>query len=388
MRLRLLLLPLFLILWTAAPSSPSDSPAPLAIVPAVPLKESPSLAWVERQFVQADKQGRVFLLKGGTLELFALRPGGQLEPKGRLEDATDEGRERLIESAAMSLAGDVWVLFSKPNRLDVFQSGKRRESVDSPWMVSAVAAPAGDPIVSALPAVMDSATVGARPAAPPSLARWDGKRWSPMAEGSFGKRTRPEAGSPGAVEGVSLMEQMRGESSRLLAGAADGSLWVADRHAYRLRSFSPLGMAKGELRVGEGEVHWDERSAEEWRRAEKLARQEGLAFDRRSLSRVRATETLRALALGRDGAVYLLVQAEGGVALDRFSAAQLRLERVLLSGLDPLPPRLTLAAGQDGLYLAGPSGRLGLWRIAAEALERADWQPVAEADFDGRPLEP
>src|SRR6185436_3651105 len=91
--------------------------------------------------------------------------------------------------------------------------------------------------------------------------------------------------------------------------------------------------------------------------------------------------------VGWDGALYLVVATAGGeVALDRFDPGPLRLDRVLLGGLYRIPGNLTLAAGSDGLYLAGPSGRLGLWRIDRQTIEDAAWKPVPDATLDGQPL--
>ncbi len=367
----------------------ASRPAPKYVrIPATMLAKSASLGWSDRQFVQADRLGRVYLLRARTLEIFAVTASGALKPSGQLSWATRTGEAAPIEEAALSGGGDVWVLFSKPNHLEVFQSGRRRESADSPWLVAGVAAPAGDPIVSVLPGVMDSAlATGTRLAAPPSLARWDGKRWTPFVAGGFGGRTRTQAGSAGSRPGVGFLEQMRAEFSRLLTGLPDGSLWVADRYAYRVRRISPLGAVRSELVLGEGKIAWEKRSADEWKHLEKLARQGGLAVDRGSLSGVRAAEAIRALTVGWDGALYLVVTLPGGeIALDRFDPGPSRLERVLLSGVYRIPGTLTLAAGSDGLYLAGPSGRLGLWRIDRQTIEDAAWKPVPEATLDGRAL--
>lgn len=247
-------------------------------------------------------------------------------------------------------------------------------------MVSAVAAGQGEPLVAVLPAEMGTATPASlRLDVPPLLQHWDGRRWSVLAEGRFGDE-RPA--------GVSYPEYLRGEFAVFLAPTPERHLWVTDEHAYRLRHFSPSGVLKDELVVGDGRAVWKERTAEEWARAETAAKKAGLAFSRGSLSASRAEDLIRATAVGRDGSVYVLVQTEKGLALDRFHPALLSLDRVILTGVESGPGRLTMAAGQHGLYIAGRSGRDGLWLIHSETLDEADWQPVPAAVLNGQPLVP
>jgi len=336
----------------------------------------PSEAWPGRQFVQADKQGRVFVLRD-TLDLYQISPVGRLILKGRFTDDHTSKDRPPITAAAMSLTGSVWVLFSFPNHLDIFRGEKRTEHLEAPWMVSAVSAGQGEPIIAVMPAEMGTAApTSLRLDSPPLLQEWDGKQWNNLAEGQFAGR-RPD--------GVTRPEHLRGNSDVLLAPTPERHLWMVDEHAYRLRHFSPSGMLKDELTVGGGQVTWKERTPEEWAKAESTAKRAGIAFSRSSLSAVHALTVIRAMAIGRDGAIYLIVEAEKGLALDRFDPGLLTLDRVILAGLDPGSGRLTMAAGRQGLYISGGSH---LWQIDSDALEKVEWRPIQDAMLNGQQLVP
>lgn len=329
-----------------------------------------SIPWSDRQFVQADKEGRVFLLRGGTLDLYEILSDGRLRSLGAIVREKGAEKRPPVREATMSSSGDVWVLFAFPNKLDVVRSG-RREPVEAPWMVSAAAVLGGNPLVAAFPAEMATGIPGSlRLEAPPFLQEWDGKRWSTLVEGRFPDRT---------PDGVSRLDFLRGEISVFLAVTPERRLWVADEHLYRLRHFSASGALKDELVVGQSEVAWKERSAGELADAEARARKSGLPVRRGSLSRGHAESRIFGMTIGRDGAVYMVVSTEGGLALDRFHPALLTLDRVLLSGVEAPTARLTLAAGRQGLFIAALSSRTGLWRIDSEALDKADWKPVDDA---------
>lgn len=358
-----------------------EEPAQYSSLEAVPLSDPAPKAWgAGHQFLQADKDGRIFLLRKDTLDLYELSVGGQWIPKGRLVKDESFLVNPPVMDAAMSLSGDAWVLFSMPNRLYVFRHGDV-ETLEAPWHVSAVSIGQGEPLVSVAPGEMSSAAPSVlRLAAPPLLQRWDGKGWETLVEGRF------LGDSP---DGVTYGEHMRGEFSTFLVSTPERRLWVADEFAYHLRRFSPSGALQDELSVSGGKVVWSERTEEEWTKAETAAKKGGMAgWSRRWLSPVRAETTFRGVTMGRDGAVYLLAQTRQGLALDRFQPTLLSLDRVLLKGIELGPGRLTMAAGKDGIYIAGFAGRDGIWRIDSEDLEKADWQPVPGAVLNGQPLVP
>jgi hypothetical protein len=356
-----------------------EEPAQYSSLEAVPLSDPAPRAWgAGHQLLQADKDGRIFLLRKDTLDLYELSVGGQWIPKGRLVKDESFRVNQPVLDAAMSLTGDAWVLFSMPNRLYVFRHGDV-ETLEAPWLVSAVSIGQGEPLVSVAPGEMSSAAPSVlRLAAPPLLQQWDGKRWETLAEGRF-------LGDP--PDGVNYGEHMRGESSTFLAATPERRLWMADEFAYHLRRFSPSGALQDELSVGGGKVVWSERTEEEWTKAETAAKKGGMTgWSRRWLSPVRAETTFRGMAVGRDGALYLLAQTWQGLALDRFQPSLLSLDRVLLKGIEPGSGRPTMAAGKDGIYIAGFAGRDGIWRIDSEDLDKADWHPVPDAALNGQPL--
>lgn len=363
-----------ILLWVAV-SALGDSTAP-ARKPLAAVRVADSRGFTGRQFLQVDRAGHVFLFREASCELFQISAGRGLIPKGRLQRKGAAAPEAPVAAAARGLTGAAWALFSFPNHIDLID-GDKAEHLESPWIVSDLVLNGGEPWVAVIPAEMATAAPDTlRLAAPPLLMSWDGKRWTTLVEGRFAAKR---------LKGVSRPEQLRGEFAVLLAATPERRIWAADEHAYRLRRFSPSGSLEDELVVGEGQVRWRERTAEEWDQAGAAAKEAGLSFDRRSLSATRPEEVVRALASGRDGSVFLLVQSEKGLSLDRFNPALVTLDRVPLTGVDASPDRLALAAGSGGLYLAS---REGVWTIDAEALDHADWQHVPEAVLNGQPLEP
>jgi hypothetical protein len=376
MTAKTLLLGLFL---ACAPAVAGEAVPKYAEIPASPLTELPSKTWPGRQLLQADQQGRVFLLRDDTLDLYQLSATHQLVPKGRLVKEDDSSiQRRLTFDAAMSLTGDAWVLFSSPNHLYVIQGG-RLHALEAPWSVSALAADGGEPLVAVFPTEIASANPDILHLdAPPFLQQWDGKRWNTLAVGRFD-------GVP--QEGVTWSEHMKGEFSVFLALAPDHHLWIADQFAYRLRRFSPSAKLEDELSAGTGRVTWSERTEKEWKDLEDVSKKNGFAFSRRHLSPVRAEEVIRALALGHDGYLYLLVRTQEGLALDRFHPALVTLDRVLLKGVE-VPGRVMMAGGQQGLYISAWSASNGVWHIDSETLAKAGWKAVPDAVLNGQPLSP
>lgn len=371
---------LFAVLWglsrlNAQPAEPAFSDLSASLLP-----DLPSRSWgADQQVIQADKHGRVAVLRRTTLEVYELTGSGKLLAKGRLGKDRSFSPKGYDARAVMSPDGDEWVVYTKPNYLYIFQ-GDEMTAIEAPWEVSGLAADGGDLLLALAPAEMTTTSPSMlRLTALPLLQQWDGSRWSTLVEGPF---------PWGPPEGVNSAEFMRSYSA-LLALTPEHKLWMANEFAYHLRRFSPSGALQEDLTVGGGKVVWSERTEEEWAKAEAAAKKGGMAgWSRRSLSPVRAETALRGMTVGRDGAVYLLAETKQGLALDRYQPYLLSLDRVLLKGIEPPPGRLTLAAGKEGLYIAGFAGRDGIWRIDSEDLEKADWKPVPGAVLNGQPLVP
>ncbi len=350
-----------------------------AQVHAQALADNPATAWPEIQFVQADKQGRVYLLRGDTLDLYALTPGGRLVSRGKLEGEVPRAEGDWVDAAALSAAGDVWVTFMPSDKLEVFRGGKSAVRLESKWMVSAVAADDG-PVVGVLPAELDVVSAESpRLDAPPLVKKWDGKRWETLVEGEAPAEPGP------ASSGI---EHLRGQFGTLIALAPNGQLWVADRNAYRLRRFTASGVQKEDVRLGKGEVVWSQRTDEDFSRLEKSSAAQGFSFDRKKVSQVQAKPHYRTMTVGRDGLVYLIAETADGLALDRFDPSYPAYDRVLLAGVSLAPGRITLAAGAHSLFLAPRLAKDGLWEIPEEALREADWREVPDATVNGTPIPP
>jgi hypothetical protein len=313
--------------------------------------------WQGPQKVQADAGGKVFLLRGETLEVYPVLKDGALGKPAKLEPASALNGP-VIDAAMGSGPGD-WLL-RLPRELRWFVDGKEKVLPPLPWKPWSVGYRRGTPIVSVLPQPAPINGMVIRhpgdepPATAPAVMELSGDRWSVLIEDA-----RPADGdSNTAVESC----------GRTILGDHQGKLWTARTYAYVLDGYSPAGRRLLRMTVEKGKVtHRDAKAAG--------VPPEVRSADRKSFHPFLGVQKISDLAEGLDHRIYLLVQEEKGVALDRYDPAQPSIERARL-GLD-LAGNATLAAGRDGLYLAAHSGDRGRWRISWEELERARWTKVA-----------
>jgi len=64
-------------------------------------------------------------------------------------------------------------------------------------------------------------------------------------------------------------------------------------------------------------------------------------------------------------------------------ATRLRQDLSALANITVGPSRLSVAAGHDGLYLAGAHLGEPVWRLDWQRLEDAKWKPVPNAVLEG-----
>jgi hypothetical protein len=349
-------------------------------------------SWKAPLFVQADAAGRVMLLRSDTLEVYPLTPKGTLGTPSKLERLPGD-EAPFIREAALSPDGGAWLLLDVAAGPRLFHAGKEVLAPELGWRPAAVALPRGQPMVAVFPVHAHEVKLAVRADGkvvvdakepPPLLVGLAGSEWQVVVreEYEFGSRHWHEADA-----------RMRLERGVRLAGDAKGGVWLADEYGYRLRSYSPAGQLRAELTVGSGKVAVVERSsADIERRLGEVAESTGRKVDPVSV-RFTAARAVDGLAAGRDGRIYLLVEAAGGrdkahLAIDRFDPNGPSLERLALGELDAIAGRISVASGRDGLYVAAFSGQGGIWRLPWEQLEEARWERVPEAKLDGHPLPP
>jgi len=357
----------------------SDAPTFSAITP-IPLDLS-SKSWGEVQFIQADLQGRIFVLRGSpTLEVFALE-GVSLRSLGKLAGATAgiSADSMQVQLATLSRSGDAWYLFVPTTTIEVFEGGKRTRSLVSHWEVTDLASGSSEPTVAVTSTEFDTPSPeGPTLDHPPLVRRWDGKAWETTIQGEYhDEKARP---------GVSWHHLDLAASSMLLAFTPEGQLWVANAYTSRVRHFSALGRLEDEIVVGDGKIRWAERNQEEIQRIEaKLGTQfqQSGAKAAGAISSTVPRATHRALALGRDGYVYLLGEADEGMVLDRYLPSLPTYERLVLVGCDLGVGRISFAAGRHALILGARLGNGGIWEIPYEALSAAKWKSVQGVTRNG-----
>ena len=327
----------------------------------------PGASWGGSQFLQADRKGRLFLLRGETLEIFPLGSSGKLGEGKALPSANPRspGGECTVVGAAMSRGGD-WLIQDGAELL-VFRGAKEEPVEKLPWFVSAAGFVDDDPVVAGSPRAVDKAAAGLAPLSGPQgfLAHWSAGHWGTLVPAiDKGKESDPRA----------LMERRMVR----LASASNGHLWMAFDYEHRFREYSPGGRLLTEIVVGRGEARRAEDAESRQKLADDEARRMSKEGHRVKIFEVTAEPATEALAEGRDGRMYFLVlgggDGESGVALERFDAVNGSLERLPLAMPDP--GRGTMAAGRDGLYVAAYSAKRGIWRLTWDDLDQATWTEV------------
>ena len=370
-----------------AGAPPASSVQPKPVFSDVSVSRVPANAasrWPGFQFVQADNKGTVYVLNGSSLEVFSLGAlDGELKSRGRLKPSS--GSPRVFDGA-MSSSGDCWLLLGED--LHLFRRGEEVRVPSPHWAVSALAVPRDSPTVGVVPAEDGGADASRsqfdkNPPDPPLLLQLDDPdsgKWEQLVTGTY---VSSDDGDP---ERISPMQLVKSKHDLRLSATPSGAIWLAYQNAYRLIRYSPTGKRDRTLQVGDGKVHWVERSAQDWDELEKRAKADGFQFHRDHFSPMRHQPVVRGLLAPSDSTLYAVIEVDGGLALDRYDTVEQKLQRVLLRGLPAIVGRLTLADGSDGLYIAGPLGKDGIWRVDWSLLEKAEWHDVPSATLDGQPL--
>jgi hypothetical protein len=315
--------------------------------------------WQGPQKVQADGKGRVFLLRGDTLQVYPVTKNGVLGEPMRLETA--RSLDGPVLDAAMGSGPGNWLL-RLPFEVRWFVDGKEKVLPPLAWMPASVAYLRDTPVVSVIPrpAPVNGMVIvhhGEPPATAPAVLALSGDRWSVLVEET----------PPAQQDANTLTES----GSRSILGDREGKLWAARNYAYVLDRYSPAGRRLGRIVVEKGKATHRE------------AREVGVPAEVRSEDRARfrpflGVQKVSDLAEGLDHRIYLLVQEENGAAIDRYDPARSSLDRLDLNL--QLPGNATLAAGRDALYLAAHSGDRGRWKLSWDELDRASWKNISLED--------
>ena len=326
------------------------------------------------QFLAADRKGRLFLLRGDTLEVFRLRTDGDLESAGRL--ACRRSPENAY-AAAMDPAGSTWAVASTAFDLALCDFTEQKKPSGLVGVISSVAFSGSSPLVAVVPlgnGGMDLSSRGSTRV--PYVFELDRSTWKPKHSAPF-----PEVES----QGIGFATQVKAQTDSLICSGAKGAVWLASWNAYHVREVSAFEKSGRELTVGNGKVEWVKFTPQERESMDKDLEKRGLDPSTNQGGKVYPQSVIRAMACGQGGTVYLFVTTKEGLALDRFEPSQRSLERVLLEGVKVSDGPMSAVLANGELVFAGRSVEDSLWRIAPEALDSAPWQPVRGARFDGKP---
>ena len=333
------------------------------------------------QFLRADKNGRLYLLHGDTLQVDELQPAGKLVAGSKPASSQALDSMGPIMDAALSPDGSAWLLASLPDRVARLNSDGLRELPPPYWAISSLAYGIDGPVVAVIPVRVGGENAGAPPtgaawASPPLLLQLRDQDWQTLVAGDPFTRhdTRPLR-----------LQEMKAERDTKVAFDVKGAPWLALQDAYRLRHYSRAGALQETLAVAGGRVQWRERTADDWKHLEEAAQAGGIKLDRSKLANVQAARVVRGLTT-RDHQVYLVVETSTGLALDRWDSKARVLERLLLPALPVGPGPLSVAAGRYGLYLAGAHLGEPIWHADWQKLDSGRWRAVPEAALqEGRP---
>lgn len=323
-------------------------------------------SWEGPQFVRADRNGRVFLLRSDKLEVYSVGKDGVAAKPLPLETSSDAIGHVL--HAAMSPSGDQWLMYAE-GKIRLFVDGKEKVLPPMAWQPWTVGFIRDTPVVAVMPRPLPSTVLHLQDLGDvPWLATLDNDRWSTLVEHSGLSAER-------AWKERSRMNEWVAEHASFMASARDGKLWVASQYGYRLRRLSPTGRTLSEILLEKGKMEAPAQPAASREAAATMKSMEAHG-GKAKFTAFTAKPVIADLVEGRDG-IYLLVHEEGGgLALDRYDAAVGHIERARLSYQGS--GRFTLASGKDGLYIAPLDPAEGLWKISWAALESVAWEEVEE----------
>jgi hypothetical protein len=321
-----------------------------------------TVLWDGPQFIGADAHGEVFLLRGDTLQVYPITKKHDLGDPVQLDAGVRSGvpldAEMNAEGNWLELLGGVPHLFVGTHERPL------PALAPSPIAVGFVR---DEPVAIVTPRHGDSPDD-----APPLLLVPGTDAWSI-------ELREPLHGSP--------IDYGRERAFRdgLMLDEREGRYLLARKYAYqierrRLGRSAPIE----ELRLGTGEPILRKPLDGEEDKLRTQAKADGVDTAHGTLSVFRGSVALRALAQGGpQGRLYALVGpgvAGEHCALDRIDWDEHRVERVSLDL--PCDGRVSLAAGRDGLYFAGFSGRGARFFASWASLETAKWTTVKEAAFN------
>lgn len=359
--------------------------APSAWTAEVEVQRLPGERWEGLQFLGADKRGRVFVLRAETMEVHRLGEGGPGEPFS-LQEAAGYGRPGTVLAAAMGSSGGDWVTRSGAFQVRLFESREEVPVPETPWLVQNVGFVAGAPVAAVAPMRGLHGLTGDDEA--PLLIELAGHDWQPLVTAASPDDPRLTSDDP--EKRATGHRELRWLTTIDIAPGRDGGFWIADRYVFRLREFSASGRLRTTLTLGaEPEMEIVERSAEERKRIREAAAASGRELPEHLPGlAARPAYATRGLTVAGDGRVYFVVRLEASAGLARWDPARLKLESVPLATAR-LPTRnLSLAAGKEGLYVAGVNAsEWGRSLIPWSSLEKADWETFEETVYlDGLPL--
>lgn len=332
--------------------------------------------WAGPRFLDSDKEGRVFLLHAESLTVYALNRHGELKVFDKLEALASPDEPEPVLAAAMSRDGGRWLLQvfgQKPLRLFVQRKEKSLPALE--YMLGAIGFAGDEPLITVAPLKLGQPMVLSTSEPAPMLQRLVSSQWKTLVEEILPFE-----------RGQDPLLAFRTPRQAVFAHGAEGSFWMAQRHAYRLRHYSSTGKLLFEIRAGEGKIELRERTTSEQERLEAstaAAGEQGVRFGQ--LSRQVAKKAIQAVATSRDGKLFWLVAPDAtdgkGLALDRYDpTGKGQVERLLLE-LPSYDGRQSLALGNDGLFLANHQSGSGLWFASWEALEAADWRTLPDVEL-------
>lgn len=359
--------------------------APLVLAEVIFQEIPSSPSWQGMQALGTDSKHRVYVLNTESLEVHPLTTEG-VGGSTVLEPAAGHERSGNVLAASMGDTPGDWLLRTGAYEALWFRGREEKPLPSSPWLIHNVLLAGGAPVAAVAP-IRSAFGLGARDAAP-LLAQIAGHSWGSLLSAD---PVDEAATSSNPEKRQTAYRHHRWKIALHLAADPAGRIWLADRHAFRLREITQSGKLRTTLTLDPNpQMEITERAEEEIEQIRKAASGAGRSLGTPSWLKEQPQKAILGMTAGWDGRIYVITPGEGdGPRLYRWDSLRLALESTRIAGAEvPTASNLDLAAGRDGLYVAQRADELGRWFVSWEALEQAEWQAPEETVYlDGTPLE-
>lgn len=329
--------------------------------------------WDGTQFLRVDRKGHVFLVRSGeSFDIFPLSQG-QLGKRQRLIGEGKWGEPPT--DVAVNSSGDQWAVLSE-NRVLWVKEGKQVSTPEVGWFATSVTFLGDTPAAAVLPMSVGRKFTDKPVSIPPLILKLGRNSWETLVEGELPQRSREQ----------NPFNALFAEHTLKLSADARHRLWAAYPFAGRVVRFTPAGRLDTEIVLGTGNPEYGKEDEQDRKAFEESLSKAGYDTSGAQAGLFTAKTALHGMAVShRDGMLYMVL----GQGVTRTRPLLARYNSVSIA-VETLPLRLpfegdvSMAAGHDGLYIAGADRSTGCWWMSWESLDGTFWEDFPQAEVSGR----